>query len=131
MLEQNTDNFNRREACLEIAKQAITKDRNADYGDPEDNFRGIAAYWNTHLYEVFRHINSKYNRKETGIHYNQETGEWTIADSVMSEIINSTDVATMMVLMKMARTITSPGKMDNWSDSAGYSGCGADVAKAK
>lgn len=30
---------------LDEAKRVVTKDRNADYGDPEDNFRQIAALW--------------------------------------------------------------------------------------
>lgn len=38
-----------RSGILETAKKYVTKDRAADHGDMEDNFRTIATYWNTHL----------------------------------------------------------------------------------
>ena len=38
-----------RAAVLDTAKDYVTKDRAADHGDMEDNFRTIASYWNTHL----------------------------------------------------------------------------------
>ena len=38
------------------------------------------------------------------------------------------DVAVMMVLLKVARIKTSPGKTDHWVDIAGYAGCGGEVA---
>ena len=34
---------------LDIAKTYITKDRQADHGDAEDNFSRIAQYWSVHL----------------------------------------------------------------------------------
>ena len=42
-------NYYERADILDIAKEYVTKDRAADHGDMEDNFRTIAAYWNTHL----------------------------------------------------------------------------------
>jgi hypothetical protein len=38
------------------------------------------------------------------------------------------DVAAMMILLKVARLKTSPGKRDNWTDAAGYAGLGAEVS---
>jgi len=38
-----------RAAVLDTAKDYVTRDRAADHGDMEDNFRTIASYWNTHL----------------------------------------------------------------------------------
>ena len=38
-----------RGSILDTAKEYVTKDRAADHGDMEDNFKRIAAYWNTHL----------------------------------------------------------------------------------
>ena len=38
-----------RAKVLDTAKEYVTKDRAADHGDMEDNFRTIASYWNTHL----------------------------------------------------------------------------------
>ena len=34
---------------LDVAKTYITKDRQADHGDAEDNFARIAQYWSVHL----------------------------------------------------------------------------------
>ncbi len=34
---------------LDVAKAYITKDRQADHGDAEDNFSRIAQYWSVHL----------------------------------------------------------------------------------
>jgi hypothetical protein len=38
------------------------------------------------------------------------------------------DVAVLMILAKISRLSTSPGKMDNWIDIAGYAACGAEVS---
>lgn len=38
-----------RAKILDTAKNYVTRDRAADHGDMEDNFRTIASYWNTHL----------------------------------------------------------------------------------
>ncbi len=38
-----------RAKILDTAKGYVTRDRAADHGDMEDNFRTIASYWNTHL----------------------------------------------------------------------------------
>lgn len=37
------------------------------------------------------------------------------------------DVAAMMILLKVARITESPHKRDNWTDTAGYAGLGAEV----
>jgi len=42
-------NYYERADILDTAKEYVTKDRAADHGDMEDNFRTIASYWNTHL----------------------------------------------------------------------------------
>ena len=38
-----------RTGILNQAEKYVTKDRAATHGDMEDNFKRIAAYWNTHL----------------------------------------------------------------------------------
>lgn len=38
-----------RAVVLEDATKAVLEDRNVDYGDPEDNFKHIAALWNAYL----------------------------------------------------------------------------------
>jgi hypothetical protein len=47
--EIETQNVMGRAAVLDTAKDYVTRDRAADHGDMEDNFRTIASYWNTHL----------------------------------------------------------------------------------
>lgn len=42
-----------REGALELARTYITRDRNADYGEPEDNFAHIAAYWSNYFGQEF------------------------------------------------------------------------------
>lgn len=42
----------------------------------------------------------------------------------------TTDVANMMVLMKVARLAVNPTSEDGWVDVAGYAACGAGLAKA-
>lgn len=89
-----------RPEILDTAKSYVTADRNATHGDPEDNFRTIADYWSCYL-------RSKY--------------EGTTK-------LNATDVAAMMILMKVSRLATSPGQEDHWVDIAGYAACGGEVA---
>lgn len=38
-----------RAEILDTAKECVTKDRAADHGDMEDNFKTIAIYWSVHL----------------------------------------------------------------------------------
>jgi hypothetical protein len=87
----------KRETVLNTALEAVTKDRNANYGDPEDNFLDIARLWTA---------------------YKPDT------------TFNRTDVAVMMVLVKIARAYTSPTLLDHWTDLAGYAACayGCSVA---
>ena len=45
-----------RAEVLDTAKEYVTKDRAADHGDMEDNFKTIAIYWSVHLgVEVLPH----------------------------------------------------------------------------
>ena len=82
-----------REFMLDEAATLVKHDRNADYGDPGDNFFDIAQMW------------SAYKDIEFSVH----------------------DVAAMMVLVKVARIKSSPGKDDNWVDIAGYAAVGYEV----
>lgn len=42
----------RREEILDAAREAVMKDRNTDYGNPEDNFQDIANLWSSYLKPV-------------------------------------------------------------------------------
>lgn len=41
--------------------------------------------------------------------------------------LNASDVANMMILMKVARNMTNPSHFDNYVDIAGYAACGWDI----
>jgi hypothetical protein len=43
-------------------------------------------------------------------------------------LLDSTDVAHLMVLLKVARSINNPQHKDSWIDIAGYAACGAETA---
>lgn len=42
--------------------------------------------------------------------------------------ISPVDVCNLMILLKMARTLSSPEHSDNWIDIAGYAACGEELA---
>jgi inosine-uridine nucleoside N-ribohydrolase len=91
-----------RQQILEEAIKCVTKDRNATHGEPEDNFKVIAEFWDSYL-------TAKGRQNKT-------------------VSITSTDVAAMMILMKVSRLVTSPQSVDHWVDIAGYAACGGGVA---
>lgn len=93
-----------RQQILEDAIQCVTKDRNATYGYPEDNFKVIAQFWNDYLISKWR---------------------------LNQPIVDTKDVSVMMILMKISRIITSPEHLDHWVDIAGYAGCGGEIAMKK
>lgn len=87
-----------RASVLVEARQLITGDRNKTYGSPTENFSNTAAIWNA----LLRH------KLKPG------------------EEITATEVATLMVGLKLARTVAQP-KRDNFVDMAGYAACGAET----
>lgn len=42
--------------------------------------------------------------------------------------LSSTDVAGLMILLKVARSKHKPTNTDNWIDIAGYAACGCELA---
>lgn len=95
--------LNPRQALLQEALKITSVDRNSAYGNPEDNFRNIAVYWSQHL------------SASTGL-------EITLSPS---------DIAYMMILMKLARLSTNPTHYDSILDVAGYAACAADCIAAE
>lgn len=87
-----------REALLQQAISITTGDRNAAYGNPEDNFANIAAYWSSYLTQATK----------------------------VAILLTPQDIAHMMILMKVARLATNPAHYDSLLDIAGYAACGAD-----
>ena len=92
----------KRSEILDTAKEIVTTDRNAQYGEPEDNFDTIASLWNAYL--VGKHSDGA--------------------------VITAKDVALMMVLFKVGRILTSTTvKEDSYIDAAGYIACGYECAQ--
>lgn len=85
-----------RAECLEEAGTLVRFSRATDYGDANENFSRIAALWSS-----------------IGIQRNGEQ-------------IAGSDVALMMILLKVARHAGNP-KDDNWVDIAGYAALGAEL----
>lgn len=79
---------------LDNAKTIINGERQGTYGNAEDNFANIAAFWSTYL----------------------------------NTPIDSTDVANMMILMKVARNSSGVYKDDNYIDICGYAALGGEIA---
>ena len=94
-------NAERRAEFLETVRNFVCKDRNVTHGDAEDNFRVIAQLWETYL------------------------------NNTPPQSLNSTDVAIMMCLFKVARLIANPKNMENWHDLAGYAACGGGIVMKK
>lgn len=90
-----------RAEILDKAKQIVTKDRNSQYGEPEDNFAVIAQFWNHYL---------------------------TTTQGVCL-FLSPADVAIMMTLFKIGRIATARDlHEDSYIDAAGYIACAEECA---
>ena len=91
-----------REEILEQAHKCVCGDRDQSYGSPENSFRIIADLWAPYLREK------------------------CVSDGADVNIMPE-DVASMMVLFKMARVATGSYSADSWVDAAGYAACGGEI----
>lgn len=66
--------------------------------------------------------NEKYGSPEDC--FNAIAGMW---GSYLGIPISTTDVAMLMVLLKVARSKNSPGYVDNYVDIAGYAACAGEL----
>lgn len=108
--EQETkDTKSIRREVLQAAIETVCHDREDQYGNPENNFEAIANFWNVYL-------NTKHGLAE---------------NNKLVKFIEADDVAALMMLLKIARIATGAPKRDNWVDSAGYAGCGAEIQESK
>lgn len=87
-----------RQKILHEAEICVMKNRNSVYGSPEDNFKNTADL-----------INAQFSHK-------------------LKENFSPSDVAILMICLKMARLKTTPSHLDTWVDVAGYAACGAECA---
>ena len=81
--------------------------RGKPYGGVEDNFERIARLWTAHIENRYGGVVAP-------------TGDVTL---------DGTDVALMMVLLKIARLANDPAHRDSWVDIAGYAACGGSLPK--
>ena len=84
---------------LDKVKGVVTGPREKEYGDKTENHARIAKLWNMWLTET----------KEDG------------------DAITPYDVATMMLMVKLARLMQSPGHQDSHIDIAGYAACMEEI----
>lgn len=87
----------KRKELLEEAAKITNGERQDHYGTPEDNFARIADLWNTYL---------------------------GLSNDVA---LKASDVAAMMILLKVARIASDPKHLDSWVDIAGYASCGGEI----
>jgi hypothetical protein len=97
--------LNPRSDLLTLADELVNGDRNNQYGDPIQDFARTADMWTAYLSGVAE--------REGGV------------------IIQPSDVAAMMGLLKISRIAWSPNKQDSWADLAGYAACGWDCEARK
>lgn len=88
-----------RKEILDAAAQIVTQDREEQYGSPEDCFNAIGNLWTDYLQAINININ----------------------------FLRPSDVANMMILLKIARLANGKPKADNWIDIAGYAACGGEL----
>lgn len=105
-LDKSQQPEDKAKVLLEQALKIVTGARRAAYGNPEDNFRCIGTLWHAYL-----------SRRS------EVTGDGLKA-------VSPSDVAAMMVLMKVARLAETPAHADSWRDIAGYAACGARASGA-
>lgn len=101
--EHSLSKLTPRQRLLEEAMKITGQDRNKAYGNPEDNFTNIANLWNAYF------------------DASQPNG---------SRDCTASDVANLMILMKVARLSTNLGHRDSAVDIAGYAACLADCQEA-
>ena len=82
------------------AAEATVKNREGDYGSPQQNFERIAALWNVIL----------------AVKLGKE------------HEISAADVGMMMIGIKLARLIETPDHQDSAVDAAGYAALLAEIA---
>ena len=88
------------EICTTAAR-LIGGERDQVHGDYHKNLGNIAAFWNAYLYARF---------------------------PVLGPSLTAQDVAQLMALLKIARTLTGRHNLDDYVDAAGYVGLAGAMA---
>lgn len=93
-----------RESILDGARQCVLRERNATYGEPDQDFTRTA--------DVLSALG--FCR--------------TVGGQVIPRTLTGADIAQLMIALKLSRLAWSPTYKDNWVDIAGYAACGYETA---
>lgn len=97
-----------RELVLELAKDAVLRQRNNTYGPPTQDFDRAARMLNALGFAVLKPIDFE-------------------TDEVLD--IEAHHVAMIQMVVKLSRLTWSPLHMDSWVDLAGYAACGYECSE--
>lgn len=114
--------LNKRAQLLRDAEEIINGSRAQTYGPPDISFNRIADIWNG---MGLRMVDPVKLNPETEPHIH---GHKTF---YKAEKVTATDVALILIGMKLSRTVGAVDHEDNWLDIAGYAGLGAELADEK
>lgn len=87
-----------RAEILTAAGNAVLRDRNRSYGEPENSFGDIEQIWAA--------LDLARGDRPRG----------------------AADVALYLIAVKLIRAATNPQHLDSWVDIAGYAACGGELA---
>lgn len=110
-----------RRELLNEAADLVDGDRNAQYGDPNQDFLRTGRFWSVYLAGVAERKLSDPGCEVSYI-FDAETKDDIVR--FIGELIDPHDVAWMQVFLKGSRSTVSPGKRDHYADAAGYAACG-------
>lgn len=110
--------FQDRHDIIMEADGLINGDRNAQYGEPSQDFKRTGVLWSVYLSGVLA-------RKVAAAGWEVDPELQEIIDT----LVDPWDVAWMQTLLKASRSTVSPHKRDHYTDAIGYSACGWDCAQ--
>ena len=100
----SSDHYDAAKAAWETAGKLVQGDRRETHGDFKENFEAIASLWDAYL------MSRKYSFDNPG------------------NMLTRKDVAQMMVLLKIARTMNGRLNPDDYVDAIGYAMIAAGLA---
>lgn len=98
---------------LKVTAELVGGQRAIDYGDKTINHQRIATLWNMWLAESQKNVGKD------------------DSDVRMLSQLSAYDVAMMMLMLKIARLMHSPGHQDSHIDIAGYASILEEIASCK
>lgn len=102
-MSDETSRYTHRKTLLQEAEKIVSVERNKSYGEPDEDFKRIAAIASAMGFRI-------------------DAGGDELRD------LRSDDVAKFMIALKLSRLMWSPDHRDSWLDIAGYAACGFETA---